>query len=163
MTRPERAMFDVPLDAWVAWVGLAIASVAVVGVVATLPTSPPPDAAGVAETVDRVATAAPPSTAEHPLDADRVRLTSRGIGLESDGGRTHATFAFGPVTPVAAGSDLTAVLYGDPPERAFDSRLAFQQAVVDARATDPGWQPADRSLVVRRVGWQEYHVTLVGA
>jgi hypothetical protein len=156
-------MFDVPLDAWVAWVGLAIASVAVFGVVATLPTSPPPDAAGVAETVDRVATDAHPSTAEHPLDADRVRLTPRGIGLESEGGRTHAAFAFGPVTPVRDGSALAAVLYGDPPERPFDSRRAFQQAVVEARAREPSWQPADRSLVVRRVVWQGYRVTLVGA
>ncbi len=156
-------MLDVPLDAWYAWVGLALASVAVLGVAAALPTAPPPDAAGVAGTVDRVAAESHPTTAEHPVAAAEVRLGPHGIGLRSEAGRAHAAFAFGPVTPVADGSALDAVLRGTPPGQAFDDRTAFQQAVVDARARDPTWDPAGPTVVVRRVSWNEYGVTLVGA
>ena len=156
-------MFDVPLDAWYAWIGLALASVAVFGVVASLPTAPPPDAAGVADTVDRVAAAEYAATAEHPLDADAIRLRPRGVSLRSDAGTARASFAFGPVTPVPPGSDLEAVVHGTPPDRVFDSTDAFRQAVVDARARDPTWRPVERTLLVRRVSTGGYDVTLVAA
>jgi hypothetical protein len=156
-------MFDVPLDAWYAWVGLALASVAVLGVAAALPTAPPPDASGVAGTVDRVAAESHPATAEHPVAAAEVRLSPHGIGLRNGAGRTHAAFAFGPVTPVDDGSALNEVLRGTPPRQAFENRTAFQQAVVDARVRDPRWDPAGPTVVVRRVSWDDYDVTLVGA
>ena len=156
-------MFDVPVDAWYAWLGLSLASVAVFGVAGAIPASPPPDAAAVADTIDRVAGDTHPATAEHPLDAREIRLTPRGIHLRADAGTAHATFAFGPITPVREDSDLRAVLYGTPPERVFDSKRAMKQAVVDARSAGGDWRPVERTLVVRRLTWRGYGVTLVGA
>ena len=156
-------MFDVPLDAWYVWIGLALASVAVFGVVTSLPTAPPPDAAGVADTVDRVAAAEYAATAEHPIDADAVRLRPRGVSLRNDAGTASATFAFGPITPAPPGSDLEAVLHGTPPDRVFDSPVAFRQAVVDARTRDANWHPVERTLLVRRVSLGGYDATLVAA
>ena len=156
-------MFDGPVDAWYAWLGLSLASVAVFGAAGSLPVSPPPDAASVADTVDRVAGDAHPATAEHPLDAREIRLAPGGIHLRTDAGTAHASFAFGPVTPVREGSDLQAVLYGTPPERVFDSREVMKQAVVDARSVDRDWKPVERTLVVRSLSWRGHDVTLVDA
>lgn len=159
-------MLDVPLDSWYAWFGLSLASVALVGAVAGLPTTPPPNAADAAATVDRVAAAEYDATAEHPLDASAVRVGSRRISLRNDAGTAHATFGFAPVTPVPAGdSPLRAVLHGTPPETAFDSPTAFQQAIVDARAesSDAAWREVDRTLVVRRTSWEGVDVVLVDA
>ncbi|MGM0590852.1 MAG: DUF7283 family protein [Halobacteriota archaeon] len=156
-------MFDVPIDAWYAWVGLLLASVAVVGVAGSLPTTPPPDAAGIADTVDRVAAEDVPSTAEHPVAATDIRIEPRGVSLRNEGGTTHATFAFGPVTPVTEGTALQRVVYGTPPDRAFDSKRAFSQSVVDARSREPTWEPVARTVVVRKVTWEGVDVTLVDA
>lgn len=159
-------MLDVPLDSLYAWFGLSLASVALVGAVAGLPTTPPPNAADAATTVDRVAAAEYDATAEHPLDASAVRIESRRISLRNDAGTAHATFGFGPVTPVpASDSPLRSVLHGAPPEDAFDSPTAFQQAVVDARAEsdDAAWREVDRTLVVRRTSWEGVDVVLVDA
>lgn len=162
-------MLDVPLDSWYAWFGLSLASLALVGAVVGLPTTPPPNAADAAETVDRVAAAEYDATAEHPLDASVVKLGTRRVSLRNDAGTAHATFAFGPVTPVPAEDDspLRAVLHGAPPESVFDSKTAFQQAVVDARAAsgsgDAPWREVDRTLVVRRTAWEGVDVVLVDA
>lgn len=155
-------MFDAPVDAWYVWLGLAVASLAVFGSASSLPTTPPPDAAGVADTVDAVAADDYETTAEHPLSASAVRVGPHRIALRNDGGTSHAEFAFGPVTPVARGSRLERVLHGTPVDVAFDDRRAFQQAVVDARTRDPAWRETDRSLVVRRVSWEGQDATLVG-
>ncbi|WP_336022037.1 DUF7283 family protein [Halobellus salinisoli] len=159
-------MFDLTLDAWYGWIGLSLAGVALVGAATGLPTAPPPDAGAVGATVDRVAAAEYAATGEHPLDADEIRLRTRRIGLRSDGGTAHATLSFGPVTPVPADeSPLRDVLYGTPPERAFDSPEAFRQAVVEARADagDAPWRPVDRTLIVRRLSWEGVDVVLVDA
>lgn len=159
-------MLDVPLDSWYAWFGLSLASVALVGAVAGLPTTPPPNAADAAATVDRVAAAEYDATAEHPLDASAVRVGSRRISLRNDAGTAHATFGFGPVTPVPAGeSPLRAVLYGAPPETVFASRAAFQRAIVDARAdsNDAAWRDVNQTLVVRGTSWEGVDVVLVDA
>lgn len=154
-------MFGLPLDAWYVWIGLSLASLVAVGAVGSLPTTPPPDAAGAATTVDTVAVADGHATGEHPLDADAVRVTPHGIDLRNDAGTAHATFAYGPVTPVAEGSALQDVLYGTPPATAFDSRRALVESVVEARSRDPTWEPADRTLVVAHVSFEGYDVTLV--
>jgi hypothetical protein len=159
-------MFDLPLEAWYGWIGLSLAGVALVGAAAGLPTAPPPDAGAAAATVDRVAAAEYAATAEHPLDGAEIRLGTRRIGIRSEAGAAHATFAFGPVTPVPVGdSPLRDVLYGTPPDRAFDSPAAFRQAVVDARAdaADAPWRPVDRTLIVRRISWGGVNVVLVDA
>jgi hypothetical protein len=155
-------MFDVPVDAWYTWLGLAAASIAVFGVAAALPMAPPPDAASVAGTVDRVATAEYAATAEHPLDADAVRLGRRQIGLRNDAGTTHATFAFGPVTPVQRGTDLADVLYGASPQYVYESDVAFRRALAAARNRTPRWTDTDGSLVVRHLHVGGDDVTLVG-
>ncbi|MFB6090536.1 MAG: hypothetical protein ABEJ97_05705 [Halobellus sp.] len=159
-------MFDLTLDAWYGWIGLSLASVALFGAVAGLPTAPPPDAAAVAATIDRVAAAEYAATAEHPLDAAEVRLGTRRIALRSEAGTAHATLSFGPVTPVPAGdSRLRDVLHGTPPERVYDSSEAFRQAVVAARAsaTDAPWRAVDRTLIARRSTWEGVDVVLVDA
>jgi hypothetical protein len=159
-------VFDFATEAWYGWLGLSMAGVALFGAAAGLPTAPPPDAGAAAATVDRVAAAEYAATAEHPLDASEIRLGTRRVGLRSEGGTAHAALSFGPVTPVPPGeSALRDVLYGTPPERAFETTDAFRQSVVDARAdaTDASWRPVDRTLIVRRVTWEGVDVVLVDA
>jgi len=155
-------MIGVPADAWYVWLGLSIASVALVGVGAALPTAPPPAAADAADTVDRTAATAHPATAEHPLDARAMRIGPRRLGLRNDAGTTHATFAFGPVTPAVGPRGLRAVLRGAPPESYFDSGEALCDAGRAARGRTPRWRSVDGPLIVRHVVWEECDVTLVG-
>jgi len=156
-------MFDVPLDATYYWLGLAVASLVVVGVAADLPTRPPPDAAAAANTVDALAASEYAGTATHPIEARSVRLTPHSVGLRTAAGATHATFAFGPVTPVAGREDLAAVARGAPPSERFDSPAALAAAADRARADarDAPWRDARDELVVRRVNWGDVRVTLV--
>jgi hypothetical protein len=128
-------MLDVPLDAVYYWVGLSVVSLALVGVATDLPTRPPPDATAVANTVDAIAASTYDATAEHPLSASQIRLTPYAIGLRSDAGASHATFAFAPVTPVGPGTQLGSVASGTPPEQAFDDPAAFAAAAERARAS----------------------------
>jgi len=155
-------MIGVPVDAWYIWLGLSLASVTLVGVGATLPTAPPPAAADAADTVDRTAATAHPATAEHPLDAQSVRVGPRRLGLRNDAGTTHATFAFGPVTPASDSRNLRAVLRGAPPGSHFASGEALCDAGRAARQRTPRWRPADSRLIVRHVVWEGCDVTLVG-
>ncbi|WP_439025560.1 DUF7283 family protein [Haloarchaeobius sp. DT45] len=158
-------MPDLQIDAWYCWVGLAAASLAVAGVAVELPTRPAPDAGAAADTVDAVAAASYPTTAEHPIDASAVRLGPTRLSLRNAGGTSHASFAFGPVVPVSAGTRLHRVATGTPPESVFDSPTAFGRAVSAAReradARTAGWRPADDRLLVTRVHWEETNVTLV--
>ncbi|GAA0194063.1 DUF7283 family protein [Halobaculum roseum] len=161
-------MIDAPLDVWYAWLGLAIAGAVTLGVVSGLPTAPPPDAVSVAATVDTVAAADPPATARYRIAADRVRVTTRGVSLRSDGGSAFAGFGTDTVVPVDPGGPLAGVVLGDRPRRAFDSPGEFAVAVATARAegspteTDSGgdWT-AGRTLHARHVSWGETDVTLV--
>ena len=155
-------MFDVPVDAWYTWLGVSLASVALFGVGASLPTAPPPAAADAADTGDRAASASAPVTAEHPLDARTVRVAPNQLGLRNDAGTTHATFAFGPVTPAARGTALLDVLRGAPPSSRFDSPETLCDAAASARDRAARWRPVDGPLLVRRVVWEGCDVTLVG-
>ncbi len=156
-------MFDTPVDGWYAWVGVAAASAALVGAAAGLPASPPPDATGVADTVDRTTATEYGAYAEHPTDAAEVRLTPHRVGLRADSGTVTAAFVYGPVTPVGGDDDLRAVLRGAPPERRFDSAGAFRLAAAQARTSESRWRRVDGSLAVRHVVGEGYDVTLVGA
>jgi len=160
--RPHLAMIGVPVDAWYVWIGLSIAGLALVGVGAALPTAPPPNAGDAADTVDRTAATAHPSTAEHPLDATAMRIGPRRLGLRNDAGTTHASFAFGPVTPALDARPLRAVLRGAPPAAHFGSGTELCDASVAARERAPRWRPVDRPLIVRHVVWEGCDVTLVG-
>ena len=158
-------MFDVPVDGWYAWLGVAAASAALFGATAGLPTTPPPDAAVVADTVDRTATTEYGARAEHPLDAAELRLHPERVGLRTDAGTVHAAFVYGPVTPVAGDAELEAVLAGARPGGQFDSPGELRRATTRARsrARDDGWRRVDGPLVVRHVVWEGVDVTLVGA
>ncbi|MFD1570559.1 DUF7283 family protein [Halorubrum laminariae] len=167
-------MFETNVDATYAWLGLALVSVATAGVAATLPTSPPPDASGVAHTIDSVADGTHPSTAEHGLAANRIRLTERSIALQSDGGTGTASLHGPKITPVPAGrgsmglnrtngtDGLRRVLGGVPPSSAFDDPATFAAIAEQARDADAAWRQAPERLTVRRVHYGGVHVTLVG-
>jgi len=156
-------VFDAPVDGWYAWLGVAAASAALLGATVGLPTTPPPDAAGVADTVDRTAASEYDARAEHPLDAAEVRIDTERIGLRTDAGTVHAPFVYGPVTPVAGHDELGAVLAGARPGGEFDSPGDLRRAAARARARDGGWRRVDGPLVVRHVVWEGVDVTLVGA
>jgi hypothetical protein len=154
-------MFDAPVDAWYVWIGVALASTAAVGIAASLPRAPPPDAAGVADTVDSVAATDRSATAGHPLAAERVKIGPYRVWLRNGSATGHATFAYGPVTPVRRDTALWDVLRGTPPETAFGSPAAFSRAVAAARDRTPRWRSTDE-LTVRTVSWEGVDVTLVG-
>ncbi|MFC7098452.1 DUF7283 family protein [Halobaculum marinum] len=156
-------MLDAPVEGWYAWLGLAAAATVTLGVAVGLPTAPPPNASDVAATVDTVAAADPPATARYRLTADRVRVSTVGVALRSDGGDAAATFASDDVVPVEEGGSLAGVALGDPPERPFDTPAAFDGAVATARseATDEPTWTTGRTLYVRHVSWGETDVTLV--
>jgi len=165
----SRPMFETNLDASYAWLGLALVSVATAGVAAALPTSPPPDASGVAHTIDAVGDGDHPATAERGLAADRIRLTTRSVALEGGGGIARTTLHAPRITPVLTGEDETVtdgrlrqVLDGAPPDAAFDGPDAFAAAASQARAADQVWRPAPDRITVRRVHYGGVHVTLVG-
>ena len=170
-------MFELPIDAWYVWIGVAAASVVVFGLASTFPTAPPPDASGVAETVDEVAAGSAPGSATHAVEADRIAVHPNGLRLAGEGGETTAAFAFGPVTPATEGP-LRSVLEGKPATETFESPEVFQQAAIDAGAgsdagvgVGPGtsadadeldWHATDGTVRVRQVHWGPVRVTLVG-
>ena len=157
-------VFQVPVDGWYAWLGVAAASVAVLAVALGLPTAPPPDAAGAADAVDRIAATEYGASAEHPLDAaTEIKVTPRRIGLRNDAGTTSATFVYGPVTPVVAGGPLRRVLAGAPPDAVFDSLAEFRRVAAAARNRRAEWRPVDGRLIVRHLALGRTDVTLVGA
>lgn len=156
-------MFDAPVDAWYLTLGVALAGVAFAGVAADLPRHAPPDAAGAAATVDAVSASDRPGTAEHPVDAPEIKLGPRKIALRNDGGTASETFAYGPVTPVADGTALAAVLRGADPSHVFGTPAALRRTAAVARERDPEWRRADGRIVVRTVSWEGTRVTLVGA
>ncbi len=153
-------MFETPVDAVHVWVGLALAGVAALGVAVQLPTERPPDAAGVADTVDAVATSEYAATGAYRSRADAVRLDTRRVWLRNDGGRTAATFVTGVVP--ARSERLRRVLHGADPRRVYDSRAAFAAALGEARRTEGEWRETDGRIAVRRLTWGDLGVTLVG-
>lgn len=155
-------MFDAPADAWYLWLGVTAASVAAFGVATGLPATAPPDAQRVADTVDSVAASPHEATGQYPLDATAVRLGTAQVSLRTDSGATHATFEYGPVTPVTAESPLWAVLHGAPPNRTFDTPADFRAAATAARTRDHRWESAE-TVLVRHAKWEGVDVVLVGA
>ncbi|ACM55798.1 DUF7283 family protein [Halorubrum lacusprofundi] len=162
-------MFETNLDATYAWIGLAMVSVATAGVVGAFPASPPPDASGVAHTIDSIADDEYPARAEHGLAANRIRLTTGSVALDGGGGTARASLRAPRITPVPTerretteGDGLRRVLSGVPPDAAFDDPEEFAAAAERARRGDHEWRPAPDRLTVRRVHYGEVHVTLVG-
>jgi hypothetical protein len=156
-------MFEPPVDAWYAWLGVGGVSLAVFGVVLGLPTVAPPDAVAVAETVDAVASSPHEARASRELRADRIRLGAHRVALRTESGTSHASFAYGPVTPTWESARLTELLNGRDPATVFASPAAFRETVQRVRTRRPGWRDAPAELIVRRVSWEGVDVTLVGA
>lgn len=154
-------MFDAPMDTWYVWIGVAVASLAVAGVAVELPAEPKPDAAGVADTVDRVAASPYPARASHPVSADAVRFGDDRIELRNGDGIARERFSHGPVVPVGGGR-LEKVLDGAPARYYYDSVGDFRTALDDARNASGEWRPVDGRIVVRKVTWRNEDVTLVG-
>jgi len=156
-------MFDSPADAWYVWIGLTLLGAALFGVVARLPASPPPDAAGPANTVDAVAGGRHAGTGAYPLSADAVRIEPHRVGVRTGGETTFETLAYGPVTPVREGTLLWEVLQGARPDHVFESPEAFANAVDRAGERERIWRSSPDSLDVRSVSWEDAESTLVGA
>lgn len=154
-------MIGPPVDSPALHAGLVVAAAAFLVVAGSLPARPAPDAAGVANTVDEVATGDVSATSSHDHAAEAVRLRPDGVAMRNDGGTARATFAFGPVVPVDDGP-LRRVLDGVAPQVVFDDRSAFLAAVEAAKGREPRWEQSNR-ITVREVSWDGHHVTLVGA
>ncbi|MBP1923134.1 hypothetical protein J2751_002172 [Halorubrum alkaliphilum] len=160
-------MFETNLDATYAWLGLAAVSIVTAGVVATLPASPPPDADGVAHTIDSVAGSDYVATAEHGVSADRLRITPRTVEIDGGGVVARSTIGESPITPVpprGTGADdrLRRVLDGVSPETVFDDSGEFAAAAEHERTLEHEWRVAPDRITVKRVHYDETHVTLVG-
>jgi hypothetical protein len=155
-------MFQMPVDAWYCWVGLAAVGVAVFGIAAALPTATGPDATGLADTIDAVASSEYAATSDYRIDADRIRLGPHRIALRNDAGTAHATLAFGPITPAFGSANLSAVLAGRTPGAVYESADAFGRATERARNRSTRWRDAPSRVRVRRLSWGEEDVTLVG-
>ena len=160
MPGPPLSVLSPAVEAWPLWVGLTLVSAATVGVAAELPRTAPPDAAGLARTVDGVAASDLAAVAEHPLRADEIRVRPDRIALRRGDRTARATLRYGPVVPAFDGP-LARVLTGVPPDRAFDSVASFRRAVSSARERS-AWRPAPERLTARRVAWGGVDVTLVG-
>lgn len=153
-------MFDTNVDTLFIWVAVGAVSVGVLGVVTGLPTTAPPDAAGLAMTVDEVATSPPGSVAHRELAAREWSVTSRQLGLRADGGTTHATL-LRPIVPALDGR-LAAVLTNKKPAAVFESPATFRRATDRAGTMEAQWRPAPDRVTIRRVVWGASDVTLVG-
>lgn len=155
-------MFGLPADTGWIWLGLLVGSAAMFGIVADLQAAPP-DAARLAGAVDEVAASSHPASGTVEVDAESIELGPRSVSLRGPGGTAHARLDYGPVTPVAAASDLERVLEGQPPETVFDTPAAFEAALDRAKETDGGWQSVDSPVSIRRVRYGEVDGVLVGA
>jgi hypothetical protein len=145
-----------PTLVWTA-VGLSTAGLAL-----RVPTAPPREAAAVARTVDSVASSPYEARAEHPVEADEIRVDRRRVTLRTDGTTANASFARGAVVPAFDHDALAAVLRGRPPGEVFADESAFAAALAEAQTRDPRWRSSPGRVLVRRVVWESVDTTLVG-
>lgn len=156
-------MIGPPVDSPILHAGLVIAAAVFIGVIGSLPARPAPDAAGVAETVDRITVDDGAPTARHDHSGETVRIRPHGLALRNDGGTARATFAFGPVIPVThSDRRLQAVLSGESVRNVFADRNAFHRATTAARERKPRWESSS-TITIRGVSWDGDYVVLVGA
>jgi hypothetical protein len=155
-------MFDVQADTPYLWLGVATVSVAVFGLAVAVPGATAPDATLVAQAIDTVAVAPAGATDEVALRADRIRLGSYRVTLETAGGRASAALVYGPVAVVGADSALAPLLAGNAPEARFRSPRDFQATVAQAQTPGGAWRAAPDRLRIRRVEWGDVNATLVG-
>jgi hypothetical protein len=166
---------EAPADAWYTWVAVALVSIAVGGIVLGLPTRPPPDAAGAANTVDRVATSDASAAATYEHDAAKIRIGTRQLWLRNDAGTAHASVTFDSLTPLHATEGRTreavqSLLDGRPPravlaDTTFESQTELRKALAEARRNldreGAEWRPAAGQIRVRVVAVDGQRVILV--
>lgn len=155
-------MFGLPADTGWIWLGLLVGSAAMFGLVADLEAAPP-DATRVATAIDEVAAGQHHASGSVDVAAESVRLRPTSVSLRGPGGSATDTLEYGPVTPVAAGSDLERVLDGQPPGAVFDSPAEFQAAIEEAAGATGDWRPVETRVRFRRVRYGEVNCVLVGA
>jgi hypothetical protein len=168
---------EAPADAWYVWVGVVLVSLSVAGVVLELPSEPPPDAAGAANTVDRVAASEHGTSAGYKLDAEQTRIGTKQLAFRNGGGTTHASVAFGSMTPVDAATGPTshagdALLAGESVGTVIERHTEFsreqqlREAFVNLRTTvdreGAAWHETNGRLRVRSVRIAGEVVVLVG-
>ncbi len=149
--------FEAPIDAWYVWVGVALVSIAVAGIALSIPAQPPPDADGVAGTLDRVAASGYDASATISHDATSIRLGSERIGMRNDGGTDEARIAFGTVVTLsrvnATQSEQTALEGVIAGERVLDSELesVLEPAVRETTYRTGEWVSVEGPLRARAV------------
>ncbi|MFC7075717.1 DUF7283 family protein [Haloarcula halophila] len=155
-------MFDAPIDTVTLWAGVGAVSVAVLTVIAQAPTTAPPAATATAAAVDEVTTSPAGSVERRPLRAQYWSLDGRQLGLQNEGGTSHATLH--RVAIPAGDRRLGQVLDGAGPETVFSSPAEFHQAIDQARnrSRNTRWWSAPDRLTARHVAWGDVDVTLVG-
>lgn len=168
---------EVPADAWYVWVGVVFVSIAVAGVAVGLPSEPPPDASGAANTVDRVAASEHGTKATVELDAGQARIGTKQLAFRNDGGTTHASVAFGSMTPIDAATGSTVevgadLLAGQTVDAVLDRHPEFEReqqlrdAFADLRAAvdrdGAEWRETEGRLRVRSIRVAGEKITLVG-
>lgn len=154
-------MLGLPIDGLVLWTGLAVVSLVSLGVALGLPIAAAPDAAGLADAIDRVAASSYQASTTVPVSAEAIRLGTSRVSLRRAGRTSHATLGLGPVTPVGDGT-LRRVLRGEPLQQVYDSPAAFERALDRYPVRPLEWRRAPDQLRVRRVSWGGFDATLVG-
>lgn len=163
MTGPTGGMPGILADGILVWVGLSVTTMVLLGAAFQFPTSAPASEDSIAETIDRVAASPYDTRATHPIDAAAIQLGPYRIAVRTDAGVTHAPLRYGPVTPIDSSNSLTRILHGAAPAQVFETKSAFATAIDRAQTRDPTWRGANGQLIIRRVSWGDFHVTLVSA
>lgn len=170
---------ETPVDGWYVFFGVAVVSVAMGGVALGFPSTAPPDAPQAANAVDRAAGSTHNATAQYDHDATFFWIDGKQIALRNEGGTTHASIAFGTMTPAWHDDDLEAVLYGKDPGEVFSGPACHRLRTVASTertwlithvtTSDDPWFAASDVVRVRSIRCtdttrsppEEVHVTLV--
>lgn len=158
--------FEAPADGWYVFIGVAIFSIAAMGLALSIPSTPPPNANGVANTIDEVGAQPYGGTARYEHDADRYWVNLETVVLENDGGTSRSTIRFGTMAPAWPNDDLAAIVHGEAPNDVFADKDDFKAAVEAAQnhvrdGGDRVFTSASGTLEVRKVTWGDYAVILV--
>lgn len=153
-------MPPVSIDPVTAQFALAVAGL-VAGMAVERPHEELPDVVAVADTVDAVAAAPHPTTAEHPTEARAFRVADGRIHLRGPSGWSAAPLSSGPVLGVGDGP-LGRVLSGAQPCQVFESVAALERAVGSVRERAPVRHAVDGRIRARKVQTVGAAFTLVG-
>lgn len=161
-----------PADAWYVWFGVVLVTIAFAGVALSIPTQPTPDATETANTVDEIASSSFNASGSYEHNADEVRIGTKQIWLRNEGGTSHATIAFGTMTPVREHPDnvqpgIDILVHKDEPEMVFENPTEMSEWAAEARTaarnSGPEWRQATGELRVKQIKWGDKNVIFVDA